>query len=405
MGEILFLSHRIPFPPDRGDKIRSHHLLRALAKEQRVHAATFGETDADMAAEADLAAICESHCLVRRTKPLALAGVEAVLAGKPVSLTAFDHRRIRAFIDDTIARRPIDAIFVFSGQMGQYIPGSFGGRVVIDLCDVDSAKFEAYGKKNSARAIIDRREGCMLAREEERLAHRADTVILISDKEAGLLASRMEYPAGANIRAIRNGIDTATFDPEQTATHPVLEKATGPNLVFTGQMDYPPNVEAALRMIDDILPRIREQHPHAVFHCVGRAPVASLRNRDGEPGVRIWGEVPDVKPFLRSADMVVAPLTIARGIQNKVLEAMAMARPVILSPEAATGIDAADGTHFVIARGDADFAEAVDRLHCDADLASRIARSARDFVVREQGWEAMLAPLHDIMTGELRNAA
>ena len=124
-----------------------------------------------------------------------------------------------------------------------------------------------------------------------------------------------------------------------------------------------------------------------------------------EAGRSHLGRSADVKPFLRSADMVVAPLTIARGIQNKVLEAMAMGRPVILSPEAATGIDAADGTHFVIARGNADFARAVDRLHGDADLASRIARSARDFVVREQGWEAMLAPLHDIMTGELRNAA
>ena len=213
--------------------------------------------------------MCESHCLVRRTKPLALAGVEAVLAGKPVSLTAFDHRRIRAFIDDTIARRPIDAIFVFSGQMGQYIPESFGGRVVIDLCDVDSAKFEAYGKKNSARAIIDRREGRILAREEERLAHRVDTVILISDNEAGLLASRMNtQPARTSAQS---GTDRyGDLRPGANGNPPGAGEGNGPNLVFTGQMDYPPNVDAALRMIDDILPRIRERHPHAVFHCVGR---------------------------------------------------------------------------------------------------------------------------------------
>ncbi len=405
MGDILFLSHRIPFPPDRGDKIRSHHLLRHLAKEHRVHVATFGETAADMAAESELAAVAASHCLIKRSKPLPLAGVEAVLSGKPVSLTAFDHARLHGFVRDTLARHAIDAIFVFSGQMGQYVPADYRGRVVIDLCDVDSAKFEAYGEKGGARAFIDRREGVLLAREEERLAHRADTTILISDNEAALLASRMERPDRARITALRNGIDTVTFDPAKVAVQPELEKTAGPNLVFTGQMDYAPNIDAALRMIDGLMPRIREALPDAVFHCVGRAPVAALTARDGEPGIRIWGEVPDVKPFLKSADMVIAPLTIARGIQNKVLEAMAMARPVILSPEAATGIDAVDGEHFVIAPDDDTIVEAVMRLQASSAEADKLAARAREFVMREQGWDAMLAPLSDIVGGAMRDAA
>ncbi|WP_379546599.1 TIGR03087 family PEP-CTERM/XrtA system glycosyltransferase [Qipengyuania sp. DSG2-2] len=405
MGDILFLSHRIPFPPDRGDKIRSHHLLRHLAKEHRVHVATFGESAADMAAESELAAVAASHCLIKRSKPLPLAGVEAVLSGKPVSLTAFDHARLHGFLRDTLARHAIDAIFVFSGQMGQYVPADYRGRVVIDLCDVDSAKFEAYGEKGGARAFIDRREGVLLAREEERLAHRADTTILISDNEAALLASRMERPDRARITALRNGIDTVTFDPAKVAVQPELEKTAGPNLVFTGQMDYAPNIDAALRMIDGLMPRIREALPDAVFHCVGRAPVAALTARDGEPGIRIWGEVPDVKPFLKSADMVIAPLTIARGIQNKVLEAMAMARPVILSPEAATGIDAVDGEHFVIAPDDDTIVEAVMGLQANSAEAERLGAEARKFVIQEQGWDAMLAPLSDIVGGAMRDAA
>jgi len=327
------------------------------------------------------------------------------LSGKPVSLTAFDHQRVASYIRDVLASKPIDTIFVFSGQMGQYIPDNFGGRVVIDLCDVDSAKFDAYGAKATARAIIDKREGRILAREEERLAHRADTTILISDNEAALLSSRMEKPGAANIVAIRNGIDTAAFDPSAVERHETLDAGEGPNLVFTGQMDYPPNIDAAMRMIDVLLPRIRKSFPAAVFHCVGRAPVAALTARDGEPGVRVWGEVPDVKPFLHSADMVVAPLTIARGIQNKVLEAMAMARPVILSPEAATGIDGTDGEHFVVAAYDDAFVAAIERLHSDRQLADAIARGARDFVVREQGWDAMLSPLEGIVKGSLRDAA
>ena len=404
MGEILFLSHRIPFPPDRGDKIRSHHLLKALAQYARVHVATFGETDADMAAKAELAGIAASHCLVRRSKPLPRAGVEALLSRKPVSLTAFDHPRLRSWIANVLRIRPIDTIVVFSGQMGQYVPADFDGRLVIDLCDVDSAKFDAYGERGGPRAVIDRREGKLLAIEEERLAHRADTTILISDNEADLLRSRMKRPEAANIVAMRNGIDTVRFDPDAVAPHPELASG-GPHLVFTGQMDYPPNVDAAMRAIDKLLPAIRERHPDAMFHCVGRAPVAALVERDGEAGVRVWGEVPDVRPFLGAADLVLAPLTIARGIQNKVLEAMAMARPVVLSPEAATGIDARDGEHFAVAADDPAFVAQVDGLLSNEGRARHMAAAARRFVMKEQGWDAMLAPLAAILGREQRDAA
>jgi sugar transferase (PEP-CTERM/EpsH1 system associated) len=408
MGEILFLCHRIPFPPDRGDKIRSHHLLKALAQMALVHVGTFGETEADMAAEAELAQIAASHCLIRRTKPLPLAGVEALGAGKPVSLTAWDSAALRAWIAKTLAERPIETIFVFSGQMGQYVPDSFAGRVAIDLCDVDSAKFEAYGQNGSfPRSIIDRREGRVLAREEERLAHRADVTLLISDNEASLFRSRLRDPAGTDIRAIRNGIDAELFDPAKVQPHPELSGESGPQIVFTGQMDYQPNVEAAERVIRAILPGIRARHPEAIFHVVGRAPAAKLLAQDGKDNIRVWGEVPDVKPFLRAADIVIAPLTIARGIQNKVLEAMAMARPVLVSPEAATGIDAEDGKHFAIADGDGMMVTRALALIEQRDEAAAMGRAARDYVLQHQSWSAMLAPLGDIVMpqGRARNAA
>lgn len=408
MGEILFLGHRIPFPPDRGDKIRSHHLLKALAQLATVHVGTFGETDVDMAAEAELAEVAASHCLVRRTKPLPLAGLEALGSGKPVSLTAWDSAALRAWVTRTLSERPIDTIFVFSGQMGQYVPDSFAGRVVIDLCDVDSAKFEAYGREGSfPRSIIDRREGRVLAREEERLAHRADVTLLISDNEANLFRSRLKDAAGTDIVAIRNGIDAELFDPAKVQPHPVLFSAKGPQIVFTGQMDYQPNIVAAERVIQAILPGIREHRPDAVFHIVGRAPVPKLLAHDGKDNVRVWGEVPDVKPFLAAADIVIAPLTIARGIQNKVLEAMAMARPVLVSPEAATGIDAEDGRHFAIADGDRMMIGRALTLIDQRDEAAEMGRAARDYVLRNQSWPAMLAPLGGIVCpkGKARNAA
>lgn len=396
-GEILFLAHRVPFPPDRGDKIRSHHLLKRLAEIAPVHVGCLAETDGDMAQESELAGIAASHSLARRAKPLPLTGIEALARGLPVSLAAFDHAGLRRWVAATLAERPIGTVFVFSGQMGQYVPAGFGGRVMIDLCDVDSAKFEAYGKQGGLRAWIDRREARLLAREEERLAHRAHCTLFVSEAEAALFRSRLRDPAGVRIEALRNGIDTAAFDPLAVAPHPELATQPGPHLVFTGQMDYAPNVAAVLRSAERLLPAIRKMHPDATFHVVGRAPVPQLRRLDRQGGVRVWGEVPDVRPFLTAADAVLAPLEIARGIQNKVLEAMAMARPVVLSPEAATGIDARDGEHFAVGADDGALIDRMLALLDNRTAAEAMGAAARRYVVDHQGWAAMLAPLDGIV--------
>jgi sugar transferase (PEP-CTERM/EpsH1 system associated) len=408
MGETLFIAHRIPFPPDRGDKIRSHHLLKALAALGPVHVATLGETDGDFAAEPLLAKVAASHCLARRPASLGRAGLRALVSGKAVSMTAFDSPDLRAWIARTLATRPIETIFVFSGQMWQYVPASWRGRLVVDLCDVDSAKFEAYAsERRGPRGWIDAREGRLLAAEEARLAERADATLLITEAEAALFRSRIGA-SRANIVAVGNGIDTALFDPQAVAPHPALQDECGPHIVFTGQMDYPPNIAAAQRTATALMPAIREQHPAAQLHIVGRAPTAEVRAFDGVNGTRVWGEVPDVRPFLAAADLVVAPLAIARGVQNKVLEAMAMARPVLLTPEAATGIDAVDGRDYAIAENDTGLIEHACALLAGGSTALAMGASARRFVVDHKCWAAALAPLEDIVglgAPESRNAA
>lgn len=394
MGDILFLAHRMPFPPDRGDKIRSHHLLKALAELAPVHVGCFGDTDGDFSHEHLLASVAKSHCLLRRSKSMMRAGVEAVVSGQPVSLTAFHDPALGDWVARVIRQRNIQTIFVFSGQMGQYIPASFEGRVIVDLCDVDSAKFEAYAQTGSfPRKWIDAREGKLLSHVEERLAQRADCTMFVSEAEEVLFRSRLKDPAGCQTAALRNGIDTQFFDPSGSEPHAALASSGGPNFVFTGQMDYAPNIAAALRVMDRLLPAIRLAHPDATFHLVGRAPVSELTKRDGQPGIRVWGEVPDVRPFLAAADIVIAPLEIARGVQNKVLEAMAMARPVLLSPEAATGIDAIDGAHFAVAQSDQALIDRALAMLADSPGTRQLAAAARRYVVSHQGWEAMLAPL------------
>ena len=401
MGEILFLAHRVPFPPDRGDKIRSHHLLRGLAAIAPVHVGTFADTPGDREQEAVLADVAASHCLVTRSKPMALAGLEALATGKPVSLTAFADRKLREWIAQTLAKRPIETIFVFSGQMGQYVPEDFAGRVIIDLCDVDSAKFGTYAETAAwPRSALLRREDRLLRREEARLAKRADTTLLITEQEKVLFESRLCQASDARLVALGNGIDASFFDPAYAGEEPSIAARQGPHLVFTGQMDYPPNIAAAKRGIDNILPLVRQRYPKAEFHVVGRTPVHELTAHDGRDGVAVWGEVFDVRPFLLAADVVIAPLDLARGVQNKVLEAMAMCRSVVASEGAATGIPATDGTQLVIARSDAQMAKEIVALIEDGAKARRMGRMARDFVLREHSWASVYEALRRIVDAD-----
>ncbi|MEE4153888.1 MAG: TIGR03087 family PEP-CTERM/XrtA system glycosyltransferase [Erythrobacter sp.] len=409
MSEVLFLAHRVPFPPDRGDKIRAHHLLRFLAGRARVHVGCFTENEADRAALRELAAVAASHHAPRRAKPLALAGAEAVLAGKPVSLTAFHHAGLAQWVRQTLAERPIAAIVVFSGQMGQYVPSDFAGRVIVDLCDVDSAKFEAYAAAGE-RVWLNRREARLLAAEEARLTARADATLLISRAEAELFEARLAGSANARIEVVGNGIDAHCFDPALVAPHEALAAQPGPHFVFTGQMDYRPNEQAALFAIDRFLPAVRAAFPAAQLHIVGRSARAGLIARGSAPGVKVWGEVPDVRPFLAGSHCVVAPLMIARGVQNKVLEAMAMACPVLLTTEAATGIDARDGAHWLVAPAEPDaMLERVRPILENAAAARSLGEEARRFVLAHHAWEACLAPLARLLdfptSSEARNAA
>lgn len=417
MSEILFIAHRIPFPPDRGDKIRSHHVLLRLAELARVHVACFADDAADLAHEPALAGLAASHCLVRRALPLPVAGLAALARGLPVSLTAFADRQLRDYVAKVLATRPISAIYVFSGQMGQYVPAGFAGRVVIDLVDVDSAKFGAYAAAARwPKAWLYAREEQLLRAEEARLVMRADQTLLVSAEEAGLLRQRLSAASQGAVTGMGNGVDTAWYDPDAVAPEPGLriEQGPGPTLIFTGQMDYPPNAAAAVRAATRIMPAVQKIFPEARFEVVGRHPTAAVRALDGVNGCRVRGAVPDIRPWLRGADLALVPLDIARGIQNKVLEAMAMALPVVASPGAATGIAARDGVDLAVADDDAAMSRAALALLANRAAGQAMGQSARRFVVRHHAWSAVLTPLTqalglaapgDAGAGELPDAA
>ena len=356
MREILFLAHRIPWPADRGDKIRSHHILKRLCEMAPVHVGTFADDERDMGFVSEMDNILASSHVELRNKPQWQAGAEAMLTGQPVSVCSFGSGSMQDWVDGLLASGRISHIFCFSGQMAQYAPTSFGGRFIMDFVDVDSAKFESYADEgNALMRWVNAREGRLLADFEQRVANRADASLLVSDAEADLFRTRS---GSASVMSLGNGIDTVFYDPaaQFKKLHPVFPD---PLIVFTGQMDYRPNIEAVTDFAINAMPIIRAAHPETSFAIVGRNPTSAVSDLSALPGVQVTGAVDDVRTWLSGADVVVAPLRIARGIQNKVLEAMAMAKPVVASAAAAEGIAATNGAHYFV---EADVAAEADRV-------------------------------------------
>ena len=398
----LFLAHRIPFPPDRGDKIRSWQLLKYLAARGTVHVACFADDEADAANRAGLkAALGERlgslHVEPRRTGK-AMAGARALAEAKPVSLTLFDSPRLRDFVEHMLAKGGIETIFAFSGQMAQFVPAGVAARFIMDFGDVDSAKFAAYADDAAGpMRWLYRREATRLFAFERAVAARADVVTFVSEAEAKLFRDATGL---LNIRALSNGIDFGHFDAgAEFEPLDAAEAGEGPLLLFTGQMDYPPNIDAVRWFAREVLPHV----PDARFVIAGRAPTAEVTALAGER-VTVTGAVEDMRSWLATADVVVAPLRIARGIQNKVLEAMAMARPVVASPAAFEGIEAEPGRDLVVADGTGAMVEEIRALLADPSRAAAIGQAARTLIVGSYSWESRLAPL-DAMLAPARRAA
>jgi sugar transferase (PEP-CTERM/EpsH1 system associated) len=387
MGDILFLAHRVPYPPDRGDKIRGFNVLKFLAARKRVHLVAFADDRRDMGSDSGLT---DGTSIIWRSKSRAVAALQAMLTGRPISLSAFDDGAVRAAVSTALTTHDIDTIYVFSNQMAQYVPADTTARVVMDFVDMDSAKFAGYGHAQTGpMGWLMRREGRLLGTYEAQVAARADASLFVSEAEASLFRRQT---GAERVFAIENGIDTGTFDPAASFVAIDLPART---IVFTGQMDYRPNVEAVTWFADEILPLVRSRYPDAGFAIVGRAPTDAVKALGKRPGILVTGEVADVRGWLAAAAAIVAPLKLARGVQNKVLEAMAMARPIVASAPAAEGIDHAD----TIAVGEtaAEIAGRLIAILADPEAARVRGKAARLQVMQRYGWDARLSPLDALL--------
>ncbi len=376
MGGIAFLAHRLPYPPDRGDRIRSWHVLKALAKREPVHVFALIDQEADRAHVETVEKIAASVTVIHRRKSKTAAIVEALRTGKSASVLAFVDKELHAAV--ATALPSLERVYAFSSQMAAYVPENFEGRFVMDFVDMDSAKFEAMG-------WAGRQEARRLHAWEIAAGQRADLSLFVSEPEAELFTRKTGLPA----QVMGNGIDFAHFAPD--AVTPAV--SPGPLIVFTGQMDYGPNVDAVTSFTRTTLPRILTAVPDAIFAIVGHAPTRAVRSLAG-PHVIVSGDVPDTRPWLAAASVVVAPLRIARGVQNKVLEAMAMEKACVVSSGAAMGIEAIDGRALIVSDN---AAAAVVQLLQNRELAASIGKNARATVINSYSWDTRLARLPEFL--------
>lgn len=385
--EILFLAHRIPYPPDKGDKIRSWRLLKYLTESFDVHLAAFVDDNSDFRHEEFLRKICASVALVPLYPAWAkVRSGKAFLSGKAQSVEYFRDARMARKISD-LRRRPLAAEIVFSSTMAQFIEHPVAGRPrLIDFCDADSAKFSDYANdaKFPMRQIYER-ESRRLAMAETKIANWADASFAITPEEALLFNRRADLHRPLDWWS--NGVDTDYFDPDlpfSTVSDPC-------DVVFTGAMDYRANIDAALHFASKIWPIVRASAPSAEFAIVGARPAPALKALDGKHGIVVTGRVEAVRPWIKQSKLAVAPLRIARGVQNKVLEAMAMAAPVVASREAASGIKAVAGEDLIVADDPEAFAAEILNLLNDSSLRARIGLAARKRVRENYNWDDQLS--------------
>jgi len=397
MDELLFFAHRIPYPPNKGDKIRSWNILKYLSEHFRVHLGCFIDDPADEVHRSTLEDICDSCKFVRLNPTLArLRSVTALFSGTPLTLPYFWNADLARWASDQMQQRDIKHIFVFSSSMAQYAMGKEAEKAcrVVDFVDVDSDKWRQYAEaKTWPASWIYGREGSVLLDFERKVAASADASLFVSEAEASLFRE-LAPESAEKIGGLNNGVDYDYFDPAVALETPFADG--GDPLVFTGAMDYWANVDAVTWFAKQVFPGIRAKRPAAEFWIVGARPAAQVTALESLPGVHVTGSVPDVRPYIKHARMVVAPLRLARGIQNKVLEAMAMARPVVASPEALEGIDAKIGDEVIRADGVIEFVNEVIILFDDANAES-IGERARTRVIDGYGWSANLRGLKTLL--------
>jgi len=360
---LLLLCHRIPFPPNKGDKIRTYHLLKYLVEHYDVHLGAFIDDPDDWQYVAEVELLCASaHFVNLDPKRSTIFSAVGLLTREALSLPYYRSRELTSWVESTLEAHSIDKAMAVSSPMAQFLsePSLNLTTKIIDLVDIDSDKWQQYAQmKPWPLSWVYLREAKKLFAYEQLISQIFDVSFFVSSAEAELFIKKAP-DTRSTVSYYNNGVDSFFFSPEQIDDNPYPNKA--PVLVFTGAMDYWPNVDAVEWFATEVFPLIRKNHPQMEFYIVGGKPSDAVTRLQKIAGVTVTGRVADVRPYIKFATAAVAPMRVARGVQNKVLEAMAMQKNVIVTEKGLEGIKAESGSEILVADTAQDFVRCVDLI-------------------------------------------
>lgn len=397
MKKLLYLVHRLPYPPNKGDKISSYNMLKYFSARWRVHLGTFIDDPEDWQHLSSVQEMCEDTCIQDLPRAKKITGsISGLLTGRSLSVAYYANRALQDWVKSSVERECPDAVLVYSGVMGQFVAENMPAQVpvVFNAEDVDSEKWRSYAASKSwPVSWLYAREAGKLLQFERKMAIATDVSMFISEDEAALF-KRLAPESAHKTFHRKQGVDSNYFDPGHSFDNPYAggEKP----LVFTGAMDYWPNIEAVCWFCEHVLPALRDRDPQVLFCIVGMKPTEQVQRLAELPGVRVTGAVPDVRPYLHYALAACLPLRIARGIQNKALEAMSMMLPVLATGSAMTGIEQPPGTLSLVAE------EADEMIELAVDLLAKPRqqnRAGRECVIQNYNWDTNLKRLESVLTG------
>ncbi|MBU0970835.1 MAG: TIGR03087 family PEP-CTERM/XrtA system glycosyltransferase [Proteobacteria bacterium] len=402
--KILFLAHRIPYPPNKGDKIRTFNEIKHLSEFFSIELMALADKKSDLGFKTNLEPYCHRvHLFPLNPVCGKLRGMKSLLAGNSISEGYFFQADFYKKLSERLSTKTYHAVFCFSAPMAAYVFKFYSQQgkrlkkpiLVMDFCDVDSEKWRQYSDRSSfLLRLLYRLEAERVAAFEKKTNQFFDASVFVSQEESRLFIQRSRE--AKKVHTIPNGVDHAYFSCD---TMPLTPDPDPPSkiILFAGAMDYYANVEGVEWFCKSVFPLIRERVPEALFFIVGNNPHSRVRRLGNLKNVVVTGFVEDIRPYYEKARVCVVPLRIARGVQNKVLEAMSMEKPVVLTSAALCGIPACPGEHLFLADTSKSFAHNVQILLDDRELAVKTGISARKFIKNRFSWKLSMEKLKAIL--------
>ena len=395
---LLFLCHRIPFPPNKGDKITTFNLLKFLSTRYSVYLGCFIDDINDFQYQDDVRQFCQEAFFVSiQNKKMAISGINALLKRNSVSNTFYENTEMQDWVDNVIVEKQIDKLFIYSASMAQFVDSpNYKHKVrILDMADVDSDKWRQFAiKKPWYSAWIYQREYKIMANYEQFVCEEFDACTLISDSEAELFRTLVKPVQQSKVYTLTNGVDTDYFNPNATFDLTDLPSLKQGSICFTGAMDYWANEDAVVWFHEKVWPAIKAKNPDCIFYIVGGKPTANVKALTKDPSVVVTGRVPDVRPYIDASALAVAPMRIARGIQNKVIEAMAMAKPVVMTSMGQEGIDVSSQPDEYIQNNPENMAKVINNIltQSEHDFSAN-----REWIIKNFGWAGALKKLPSLL--------